>query len=348
MKRPAVFFDRDNTLIASDGYLSNPAEVRLIDGAADAVARARSLGFATIIFSNQSGVARGLFDEHAVHAVNGRLDEMLHDQNPLAVIDRHEFCPFHPEASVEAYRQESDLRKPGPGMILQAGEKLALDLSRSWAIGDAPRDIQAGHAAGCRTILFRDPRLAPSPAAREKPVVEPDYVVGTLKEAISIIESASQRPAEPETTEKERDSSTMRINPSPDPASFPTAADAPDRESQTLASPEISSPSVQAPAPPIIPATATAGGSDPLPVAGLSNLETMGRQILAELRRGHEQPHAEFSVSKLLAGIVQVIVLAVLFLAYLHRGDADIQTVLIFALVLQTMTIALLVMGKQH
>ena len=139
MKRPAVFFDRDNTLIVSDGYLGNPAKVRLIEGAADAVARARSIGYATVVFSNQSGVARGLFDEQAVHAVNGRLDELLHDLNQAAVIDRHEFCPFHPEATVEAYRQESDLRKPRPGMILQAAEKLALDLPRSWAIGDAPR-----------------------------------------------------------------------------------------------------------------------------------------------------------------------------------------------------------------
>ena len=96
MKRPAVFFDRDNTLIVSDGYLGDPSKVVLVEGAADAVARVRGLGFATVVFSNQSGVARGMFGEDSVHAVNARMDELLMDNNPAAVVDRHEFCPFHP------------------------------------------------------------------------------------------------------------------------------------------------------------------------------------------------------------------------------------------------------------
>jgi HAD superfamily hydrolase (TIGR01662 family) len=101
MKRPTIFFDRDNTLIACDDYLGDPAKVTLVNGAADAVARARSLGYATVVFSNQSGVARGLFDETAVHHVNQRMDELLAEENPKAVIDRHEFCPHHPEATVK-------------------------------------------------------------------------------------------------------------------------------------------------------------------------------------------------------------------------------------------------------
>src|SRR5438874_2327031 len=152
MRRPAVFFDRDNTLIACDGYLGDPDKVQLIEGAADAIVRARRMGFATITISNQSGVARGMFTEKDVKAVNAKLDQLLAEQNPTAVIDRHEFCPFHPEAQVEEYRHDSELRKPKPGMILEASRKLALDLSRSWLIGDVPRDIEAGHAAGCRTI----------------------------------------------------------------------------------------------------------------------------------------------------------------------------------------------------
>lgn len=351
MKRPAIFFDRDNTLIASDGYLGNPGEVRLLDGAPEAVARARALGYATVIFSNQSGVARGMFDEQAVHAVNDKLDELLHDQNPLAVIDRHEFCPFHPEGTVEAYQQESDLRKPKPGMIYRAAEKLALDVERSWVVGDAPRDIEAGHAAGCRTILFRDPRLPPSPAAREQVVIQPDYVVGTLKEALSIIERATQQELAP-------------VEEAPEPS-------APARD-EAIVLPVVSTPGVSAPgvsAPPagphlvrdIGPAEAKAPASPP-PVATpsepspsqielattIGHLETLSRQILAEIRRAQEQPEAAFSVSKLLAGIVQILVLAALFYAYLQRGEADLPSVLIFALVLQTMTIALLIMGRQH
>src|SRR5215471_10199215 len=100
MKRPAIFFDRDNTLIVSDGYLGDPDKVVLMDGAADAVARARSMGFSTIVVSNQSGVARGMFGEDDVDAVNRRIDQMLKMASSSAVIDRHEFCPFHPEATV--------------------------------------------------------------------------------------------------------------------------------------------------------------------------------------------------------------------------------------------------------
>jgi D-glycero-D-manno-heptose 1,7-bisphosphate phosphatase len=189
MKKPAIFFDRDNTLIANDGYLGDPAQVKLIRGAAAAVARARALGFAVVTFSNQSGVARGLFSEQAVEAVNEKMQELLRRENTQAKIDRNEFCPFHPEAVVEKYRKESDLRKPKPGMIFLAAEQMDLDLSASWVIGDAPRDIDAGHAAGCRTILIRDLSLSASPAAEEPGAIEPDEIVGSLSEAMDIIEA---------------------------------------------------------------------------------------------------------------------------------------------------------------
>ena len=187
MKRPAVFFDRDNTLIANDGYLGNPAGVILIDGAADVVAAVRNLGYVTVVFSNQSGVARGLFSEESVHAVNARLDEMLLDHHRGAVIDRHEFCPFHPDGSIERYRQDSPLRKPHPGMIFQASDALGLDLALSWVVGDAPRDIAAGRAAGCRTILIRNPLVLPSPAAVEAGAEQADFIVSSLGEAARTI-----------------------------------------------------------------------------------------------------------------------------------------------------------------
>src|SRR3954468_16910413 len=152
-RRPAVFFDRDNTLIANDGYLGDPAGVVLVEGAAELVARVRGLGFATVVFSNQSGVARGMFGEDDVRAVNARVDQLLGASDPAAIIDRHEFCPFHPEGTVEAYCKESDLRKPKPGMIHEAAAALGLDPGKSWVVGDSPRDIEAGQAAGCRTIL---------------------------------------------------------------------------------------------------------------------------------------------------------------------------------------------------
>jgi D-glycero-D-manno-heptose 1,7-bisphosphate phosphatase len=314
MKRPAVFFDRDNTLIVTDGYLGNPAGVVLVEGAADAVARARALGYATVVFSNQSGVARGLFSEETVHAVNARLDELLHDQNRGAIIDRHEFCPFHPDATVESYRKESELRKPRPGMILQAAQRLALDLSRSWVIGDAPRDIEAGQAAGCRTILFRDPKLLSSPAARAESAVEPDYLADSLHAAMAIIEVQTriERPEEAE-----------------EPAAATLMARAANASAGTAATAK----------PPV---------ADPVDLSVvLDRLEALANQLMAEMRRGRELNHADFSVTKLLAGVVQIIALAIVAYGW-ATNFPNAVAVLLAALFCQTLTIALLIMGRQR
>lgn len=296
MKRPAIFFDRDNTLIVSDGYLGDPEKVVLMDGAATAIARARAMGFATITVSNQSGVARGMFDEEAVEAVNRRVDEMLSSANAAAVIDRHEYCPYHPEATVEAYRQDSELRKPKPGMILAAAQALALDLNRSWMVGDAPRDIEAGRAAGCRTVLFKDPKLAESPAANERLTVAPDTIVGSLNDAMDFIQQHA----------------AGHSNPEP-------------------------------PAEPVPPPAA-----QPVSDGSLARLESVSQLILTELRKRNEHhDFADFSVSKLMAGIVQVLAMAVLFVAYLNRANNNFAGLMLTAIFMQLLTIALLLMGKQ-
>ena len=201
MNRPAVFFDRDNTLIACDGYLGDPDKVVLVEGAAAAVARVRELGFAAVVFSNQSGVARGMFPEEAVHAVNHRLDDLLHEEDPRATIDRHDFCPYHPTAKVERYRVDSELRKPKPGMIYQAASVLNLDLPRSWVIGDAPRDIAAGQTAGLRTVLLKIASLPPPPATNEGAGASPDFVAGSLKEAVDFIARNLELPGTVQTPE---------------------------------------------------------------------------------------------------------------------------------------------------
>jgi D-glycero-D-manno-heptose 1,7-bisphosphate phosphatase len=188
-RRPAIFFDRDNTLIINDGYLGDPARVVLMPGAGDAIARARGLGFVIVTISNQSGVARGLFDEAAVQSVNRRMDGLLIAENADARIDLHLYCPFHPQAMVAAYRRESDLRKPAAGMIFLAAEQLDLDLSRSWVVGDAPRDMEAGIAAGCRTILFVPHDQKQSPAAGGA-AVPSDHLASSLEEAIDFVEAA--------------------------------------------------------------------------------------------------------------------------------------------------------------
>lgn len=196
-----VFFDRDNTLIVSDGYLKDPARVRLMPGAASAVARARRLGYAVAVVSNQSGVGRGLLTEADVHAVNRRMDELLVAEDPDALIDVHYFCPFHPEADLPQYRLDSDLRKPRPGMILQGLSELGA--VGGFCIGDAPRDVAAGHAAGLTTLLFVPEGVSPSPAAGEDLGVAPDHTVTTLDHAMDIIErltTPSPRPPQVSTT----------------------------------------------------------------------------------------------------------------------------------------------------
>jgi len=185
MGRPAILFDRDNTLIVNDGYLGDPAGVILMPGAAAAVAAARAAGFTVVVISNQSGVARGLFDEAAVRAVDRRMADLLLSDDPAAIVDLQLYCPFHPTAPLAAYRQDSPWRKPRPGMLLAAAERLSLDLTRSWVVGDAPRDVEAGRAAGCRTVLFTPPAVSASPAAMGKAVA--DAHVTSLADAVEFI-----------------------------------------------------------------------------------------------------------------------------------------------------------------
>ena len=374
MKRPAVFFDRDNTIIVNDGYLGDPSKVVLVDGAAEAISRVRTLGYAVVVFSNQSGVARGMFGEEDVHRVNARLDEMLADAQPHAIIDRHEFCPFHPEGTVSEYAHESDLRKPKPGMIYQAAEKLALDLSRSWVVGDAPRDIESGKAAGCRTIWYKDTRLPPSMAARELMLTVPDAVVSSLKEATDVIAREALV----------RQSSAPEAIPTPPPAPPPAPAPAPPPPPQraVLEEPEVEEEQHEpAPPPPAAPASgprsvATAkplmqilaqkraaaaaaasenqaqtlpGNGPPMayPVVSTARLEELAEQILQAIERPRDQHEPDFSISKLLAGIVQIVALATLLLAYAIFKSNPVP-ILMIALFLQLFTIALLIMGRQR
>ena len=136
-----------------------------------------------------------MFGEDDVKAVNARMDEMLRAENPEAIIERHEYCPFHPQAPVAKYRLESDCRKPKPGMLISAAAAMDLDLVHSWIIGDAAHDVEAGKAAGCRAILFNDRSLPASPAALASPRVPPDFVASTLEDAMNRIAASDTPPA---------------------------------------------------------------------------------------------------------------------------------------------------------
>ncbi|GAB4519935.1 MAG: D-glycero-beta-D-manno-heptose 1,7-bisphosphate 7-phosphatase [Phycisphaerales bacterium] len=156
MPRRAVFLDRDDTLIrntgvVSDGDLGDPDLVELLPGARQACDLLKDAGFFLAIVTNQGGVARGRYSEAAPHHVHERLNELLDH-----AIDDWRCCPYHPRGTVPAYTREHPWRKPQPGMLLDLAREHDLDLTRSWSIGDKPRDCEAGKAAGCRTVLIAD------------------------------------------------------------------------------------------------------------------------------------------------------------------------------------------------
>ena len=151
--RPAVFLDRDGVIIEDVHYLENTEQVRLTPGAGRAVARLNAAGLPVVVVTNQSGVARGYFPAERVGAVHRRLDQLLAEQG--ARVDRYYFCPHHPDGTVAAFRVACDCRKPRPGMVHQAARDLGIDLNSSYLIGDKVSDLEAGAAAGCRTLLVR-------------------------------------------------------------------------------------------------------------------------------------------------------------------------------------------------
>jgi len=151
--RPAVFLDRDGVVIEEVHYLADPSQVRLLPGAAQAIARLNRLGIPVIVATNQAGVAHGLFPESRVAAVHRRLDELLAERH--AHVDRYDYCPHHSAAKVPEYRVACACRKPLPGMLLRAAEECGLDLRRSYLVGDKLSDLEAGRRAGCRVLLVR-------------------------------------------------------------------------------------------------------------------------------------------------------------------------------------------------
>ena len=155
MKRPGAFLDRDGVLIVDSGYPHRPDQLVLIPGAAEAVKRLNAAGYVTVIVTNQSGVARGMFSEETMQAFNRLLVERLAEGGGR--IDAVYACPFHSEAADERYRHpDHPDRKPNPGMLLRAAADHDLDLSRSLMIGDQPSDMEAARRAGVAGYRFAE------------------------------------------------------------------------------------------------------------------------------------------------------------------------------------------------
>lgn len=145
-KRKAVFLDRDGTLIEEVNFLSTVEETRLFPYTVEALRILKKKGYEFVVVTNQSGVARGLFDGSAVNAIHEKIQSELKPHG-LEITSFH-FCPHMPDAGCEC-------RKPATGMIRQALEANDFDLSESWVIGDKQLDVDLGHNAGARSVLVR-------------------------------------------------------------------------------------------------------------------------------------------------------------------------------------------------
>ena len=141
MKRPAVFLDRDGTLIEEVNFLSRVEDLRLFEFSRSAVAALKDAGFLVIVVTNQSGIGRGLYSESAMHQIHDRIQSEL-----LGAIDAFYFCPHLPENGCLC-------RKPNLGMIETARSQFEIDLEGSWMIGDKVIDIETGIRSNLRTAM---------------------------------------------------------------------------------------------------------------------------------------------------------------------------------------------------
>ncbi|MCX6835967.1 MAG: HAD-IIIA family hydrolase, partial [candidate division Zixibacteria bacterium] len=151
---PALFVDRDGTLIVNKHYLGDPEQVELLDGTAEALRLARQQGYKIIVVSNQSGIARGYHSYEDAERVNARVQELLAQHG--VILDAIYFCPHHTKrGTVPEYTRPCDCRKPAPGMAEKAALEHDLDLRRSVVIGDSMADYNLGRVIGARSVLVR-------------------------------------------------------------------------------------------------------------------------------------------------------------------------------------------------
>jgi D-glycero-D-manno-heptose 1,7-bisphosphate phosphatase len=323
MSNKAIFLDRDNTLINDPGYINHPDQVELLDGVAEALNELKNLGFKLIIVTNQSAVARGIVTEKVLGQIHDRLKELLAEQN--ASLDRIYYCPYHPDGVVPEFSKESDSRKPAPGMLLKAADEMDLDLHQSWCIGDSPGDVEAGRQAGCKTILIEkpSPHQKPSDKTLSFKGVAADYKAINTKEAVNIIKKYLRSSG----SDKNQ---TEPVAANPDEPVSKTEEPVAQNEEQP-SQPEIQE--TQAPT---------------------DRTEELLNRILGQLKSMHrDDMFSEFSVMRLMAGMVQVIVLFCLlitlwFLMSPAREDNSVFIALGFAIVFQLMALTFYLMqGKK-
>jgi D-glycero-D-manno-heptose 1,7-bisphosphate phosphatase len=183
--RPAVFLDRDGTIIEDVGYLRHLDQVEFYPWSVDAIRALNRAGLPVVVITNQAGIARGLLTEALVHQTHRAMSERLAAGG--ARIDAFYYCPHHPDGKVDPYVRECDCRKPGWELVRRAAADLDLDPSRSFFVGDTWLDVGAGRAAGARTILLRRGKGGHNDPEPPPDGLEADARVENLAAAVSWI-----------------------------------------------------------------------------------------------------------------------------------------------------------------
>jgi D-glycero-D-manno-heptose 1,7-bisphosphate phosphatase len=186
IKRPAVFLDRDGTINEQMGYINHICRFQLLPGAAKAIKKLNDANIPVVIVSNQSGLARGYFPEELLTSVHEKMIGLLAEKG--AHVDGIYYCPHHPEAKEERFRESCNCRKPKPGLVLLAAEEMQLDPEKSFVVGDRWSDIKTAVNCGAKSILVRtgygrgDEQFI-GPFQK----IQPNYKAEDLLEAVEII-----------------------------------------------------------------------------------------------------------------------------------------------------------------
>ena len=356
MSDKAIFLDRDDTLIEDPGYINSPEQVKLLDGVAEALVELKALGYKLIVVTNQSAVARGIVTEKVLGEIHKRLEQLLAEKK--AFLDRIYYCPYHPDGVIAKYRKESDCRKPNPGMLLRAAEEMDIDLGQSWCVGNSISDMKAGSRAGCKTILIDLPshkqQLEPGQSM-------PDYKAVNIKEVVNIIKKHHRSSAKvevqthsvttaqtepvrqvteqiPETVESVSQAAEQI------PEAVEPASETPEQTPE-VAGPVLHTEEQQLQPEPEEPQTHPREEDIPG-----DRTEQMLNNILKHLKSMQRSDmFGEFSIMRLMAGMIQILVLFCLvitiwFLMSPNRQDNSVFIALGFAMVFQLMSLTFYIM----
>lgn len=181
----AIFIDRDGTINEDIGYVSKPDDLIIYPWAAEAIRLINKSSFKTIVITNQSGVARGMYTEEILSAIHNRMIEELARQG--ARVDAIYYCPHHPRIGDKLYRQLCDCRKPRPGMLRAAAREHAIELAASYVIGDKASDVNLATNAGARGVLVMTGYGRETLACPDLYSCKPTMVAENLLEAVRLI-----------------------------------------------------------------------------------------------------------------------------------------------------------------